>query len=328
MSLRIHTLAPMLAAGALLVVQPSEALARVKPPLPAPTTVNCTAGQSINAAIANGFTVITVRGQCNEEVEIAIDNIWLLSHPSVPGSIRSSVEAPLTILGAEGIYIEDIEIEALGGVTVAVFIEHSSVHLQDVNVIGGSNVGIEARRNASVTYNGGTISGSGVGAIASLSSNLSLNSATVTGIDFVGAGAQSGAYLTIGGSTFSGAGSMQGSVGVTVSTNAGVEIFPGSAVSGFGRAGVVAIGGGVRIAGATVSGNGVDPGVATYPGDGGVIVAAGSNVRVEQSAMITGNTGWGLALVDGSGGDCGVVTISGNSVANVHKSAGSEASTC
>jgi hypothetical protein len=313
-------LATMICASVLLAVPAQDAFARTKPPLPAPTTFNCAAGQSINAAIADGYTVITVRGVCEEVVEITVDNIELLSHPTVRGGIRSGVDAPLNIYGADEIYIDGITVQATGTVTTAVFVEHSLVTFNGVDVTAGTLRGLEARRNASVTFNNGSFTGGQGGALASLSSNLSINDSTISGVTFGGASAQLGAVLQIQGTMIDGTGAPTG-VGVNVSSGAFAEIAAGSVISNFGTTGVAATGGGVLLRAATVSDNGgAGP---SYPGEGGVVVASGASLEIAQSAVVTGNTGYGVALIDGSGGNCSASTISDNDT-NLFVSAGSE----
>jgi hypothetical protein len=93
-ALHVPALALLLMAAA--IPRPAEAMS---------TTVNCSQGQKIGAALAVGFDDINVRGVCTERVEIRDDDV------AIEGKSGAKVVGQIFINGAARVSIKNLTVE-------------------------------------------------------------------------------------------------------------------------------------------------------------------------------------------------------------------------
>jgi hypothetical protein len=279
------------------------------PPRPLIATVNCGAGQKLQAAVdaadATQPLTIDIIGTCAESVTIDRDQVTLRS-----GSSGSGVTGSLYFTGRRET-VDGITVTGAGDGPPALGVaDGGSLAATNVHVTG--MVGVDT--NATMGLSNATIShsDSGCGVNAGFGGHISVDSSTITGCSVK---ASSNASVWLNGVTISGAGVLVGGVAVNdgasavltndtissstyfvVDVDGGTATLNNTAVSG-GTNGVgVSDGGSVAIIdGSLVSGNGA-----------GVVANSGSHVNISSDNSDAGgghvndNTGVGVEITGAS----------------------------
>ena len=227
------------------------------------TTVDCDNGGSVTAALAAGYTEITVRGTCSESVTIDRDGVSLSAHGS-GGSIISPVADPaIYVDGAARVVVSDL---TLGGLEDGVEIEGGAyVALESVTIDSAAGDGVSVDSNSAVYIDDATITNN-----------------TGDGIDI-----STSSYAEIVNSTITG----NGDYGILVTVGSAVEVGfsgEGNTISSNGKEGIRVQQNSV----ATLTANTIS----NHLSGSGVGVYTQSSVELVNGNNITGNSNYGIAV--------------------------------
>jgi hypothetical protein len=264
------------------------------------TTVDCGAGQSINSAIAAGYTQITVRGVCDESVEIAVDGITLMADPAGATIAPTSGDPAVWMRGASNTELRGLTLDGANSANHTVEMRHSDVIMQDVTVTGGKAAGIYVSTNSSANVQGSELRANDTAMTVINNSYANVTGETrIVDSKFIALISSRASSVTFGGgSVIDG---VQNGVGIAVAASAHLRMREGAVVTNVNGRGVEAEGASVEVSEASIT---------AVSGDAIQAVAA-SSVMLDR-ATITGNGGWGVRMDGSSGGRYWGSTITGN----------------
>lgn len=265
-----------------------------------PTTVDCGAGQSVNAAIAAGYNQITVKGTCDEAVVIAADGITLLADPAGATIAPTSGEPAVSMNGAARTVIDGIVLDGSGAVNHAVYMRHSDVILQGVRITGGKAAGLYVSTDSSANVQNSQLVGNDTAMTVINHSFANVTGGTqITQTRFVALISSRASSVNFGGgSSING---VENGVGIAVAASAHVLMREESTVTNVNGRGIEAEGSSVEVTESTITG---------VSGDA-IRSTAAASVMLDR-AMVTGNGGRGVVLDGSSGGEYRLSTITGN----------------
>lgn len=299
---------------------------------PLTLTVNCGAGQTVGAALAqaqshSGPVNIIISGTCTEQVTVNRDDVTLQGNTPTDGLKFLSSPSSGPVLALDGQRIKVANLTVSGG-TFGIYATHgASVNVFSVDVSGAANVGINAANSATANVNnskihgnqtfgvsavyggsliviGSSVTGNGFhGAYASIFGVLSLRQDTIEGNGGTGVLAWLGGVAEIQGCT------IQGNVksGASAISNGTVWLDGGTVVSG-NQGGAYAWGSTLQLGAVTIQANNGD----------GVVLIAGSSLQLNGAnspSVIINNSGNGITAQDTSAlgtNDQTGIRISGN----------------
>ncbi len=281
-------------------------LAAACTPLPLPVgvnytdTVDCGAGQSINASIADGFNWITVKGVCDEEVVIATDGITLIADPAGATIAPSTGGPAVSMNGATRTVLDGLTLDGTNAANYAVSMRHSDAILQGVTITGGKAAGLYVAVNSSANVQASELTGNDTAMTVINHSSANVTAGTrITDTRFIGViSSRSSSVNFGGGSVIDG---VENGVGIAVAAAAHLLMREESQVTNVNGDGVKAEGASVEVTESTITG---------VSGDAIKAVAA-SSVMLDRAAII-GNGGRGVVLETSSGGEYRLSTITGN----------------
>lgn len=253
-------------------------------------TIDCSAGESVNAAIAAGARQITINGVCDESVVVAVDGVTLLAGGPGAGIAPSGGGgAALRIEGAGNTVVHGLTFDGTNTANHAIAMRHSDAIFQDITVTGGKAAGIYVAVNSSANVQGSTLTGNDTAMTVINNSYANVTGGTrIENTSFIGIISSRASSVTFGGeSVIDGVNSGEG-VGVAASAHFLIRE-------------------GARIT--NVTGDAIR-------GDGSVSVEI---VR----AAVTGNTGHALRLDGNSSGSASQSNLSGNGAGALHITADS-----
>ena len=279
-------------------------------------TVACSAGETINGALARGDSrkpvTIQVSGTCTENVVIARDDVTLLAmgasvsaaDPSRPTILVQGSRVAVSFFGVtggsdaiavnggDGVTIQNVTLQ--GATRYGLYIAHGSAALNNSNITGNGEAGIFLRV-ADTRVTGGQIFGNtGPGIEAVRNSSASISDNTISNNTGGGILFDTGSTLTMGGGTI---GPSPGH-GLELATHSNANL-TNVAISGNGAGGVLLDAGSTAV----ISGGTIGP-------NGGIGIALASNSTATLTNVpITGNGAGGVVLDTGS-----TATISGNTI--------------
>ncbi len=270
------------------------------PLAPFPTTVDCGAGQSINSAIAAGYTLITVRGVCDEAVEIAVDGITLIADPAGATIAPTSGGPAVRMSGATNTVLSGLTLDGANSVNHTVEMRHSDVIMQGVTVTGGKAAGIYVNVNSSANVQGSELRANDTAMTVINNSYANVTGETrIVDSKFIAIISSRASSVTFGGgSVIDG---VQNGVGIAVAASAHLLMREGAAVTNVNGRGVDAEGASVEMSEASIIGVSSD-----------AIRAIGASSVMLDRATITGNGGRGVRMDGSSGGEYRGSTITGN----------------
>lgn len=266
-----------------------------------PTTVDCGAGQSINSAIAAGYTLITVRGVCDEAVEITVDGITLIADPAGATIAPTSGGPAIDMSGATNTVLQGLTLDGAGSVNHTVSMRHSDVIMQSVTVTGGKAAGIYVSTNSSANVQGSELRANDTAMTVINNSFANITGETrIVDSKFIGIISSRASSVTFGGgSVIDG---VQNGVGIAVAASAHLLMREGAAVTNVNGRGVEVDRGAImEMSQASITG---------VSGDAIRVTGAGS-VQLDR-ATITGNGGHAIAMHESSGGSVSRSDLSGN----------------
>lgn len=275
-------------------------------PLPLPVgaiytdAVDCGAGQSINASIADGFNRITVKGLCDEEVVIATDGITLIADPA-GAIIAPSTGGPAIYMdGATRTVLHGLNLDGTDAANYAVSMRHSDAILQGVTITGGKAAGLYVAVNSSANVQASELTGNDTAVTVINHSSANITAGTrIIDSRFIGIiSSRSSSVNFGGGSVIDG---VDNGVGIAVAASAHLLMREESRVTNVNGEGVEAEGSSVEVTESTIT---------AVSGDAIQAVAASSVVL--DRATVTGNGGRGVVLETSSGGEYRLSTIAGN----------------
>ena len=159
--------------------------------------VNCTAGDSLQAAInaAAPNTTLDLKGVCTGPVVIATDGLKLRGASTA--SINGAKQDAVTINGARRIMIAGLTVT--GGNNGIVAGNGAQILLQNTTVTGNALMGLQLESNSAATVTGGGISGNGVNGVdvESTSSLTVTGTYSITGNGVFGININGGSSLTL-----------------------------------------------------------------------------------------------------------------------------------
>lgn len=301
------------------------------PQVPQIVAVDCTMGQSINAALAaapiNLPLTISITGTCTESVQINRDNVYLRGTSPGSGVTAPDPGAPaldiggryvslrnLSIAGGQGIQVSneaavdavDVTVKdaAQNGITVG---NSSHAELNSVSIDHSLGNGIFVLNGGSVSLYSVTVSNSGASAVLADGGHVKMNDTTVTGsVDAAGVNLTNGSSATINASI------IENSASYGLSAESSTATVNSGTIQDNGQFGVSAAHGGsiqltqVRItsnAGGAFAGNGGSllflNGVEVDHNTGdGVALTGGSSADFEGGASVHDNSGDGISISD------------------------------
>ena len=273
------------------------------PPVPStagPVTVDCTAGESINAAIAAGHDPITIHGICDENVLIEVDGVSLFGDGPGAGITPSGGLAAIQMQGATNTELNELLLDGSNTSTATIHMRHSDAFIQDVTVTGGQAAGILVTINSSATLGRCTLTGNNTA--MTVINNSFANVAAETRIEntaFIGIiSSRSSSVNFGGGSVIDGVNSGEG---VSVAASSHFLLREGAQIINVTGNGIVSRGSSVGIAGGTITGV-----------SGDAIRLTLSSSLEARGANITGNGGNGIEMSESSGGVVSGSDLSGN----------------
>lgn len=299
---------------------------------PVEITVDCTAGDSVNAALnaapASATSVtITLQGICTENVVIDRNNVSLTG-----GSIADGIQAldptlgtVLVIRGVSNVTLDSLSIT--GGAFGLACRESSSVVARDIH-ISGAEVGVSSVGGSSCITIDAVLESNRIGIISAVGGFIRFVGGVIdnTGIPFPPPPPDFGAIAAVGGSIdFA-----SEAPSLNVSTTA--PVIRGNLFGLFANGGVILLTTAVvenNITGANVAAGGLlASAVTAVPGDiaiqnnnQGISVANFSRLRLTGSTGINNNAGFGIncAATPGAVFDLNItaVTFSGNGAGDI-----------
>ena len=270
------------------------------PPTPIATTVDCGAGQSINSAIAAGYSQITVRGVCDEAVEIAVDGITLIADPAGATIAPTSGGPAVDMSGAANTVLNGLTLDGANSVNHTVAMRHSDVIMQGVTVTGGSAAGIYVSVNSSANVQDSELRANDTALTVINNSYANVTGGTrIVDSKFIAIISSRASSVTFGGgSVIDG---VQNGVGIAVAASAHLLMREGAAMTNINGHGVEAEGASVEMSESSITGV-----------SGDAIRAIGASSVMLDQATITGNGGRGVRMDESSGGEYRGSTITGN----------------
>lgn len=267
---------------------------------PVATTVDCAAGGSINAALAAGFTQITVNGVCDENVRIATDNVSLSAGGPGAGIAPSGGDFAVSLSGAANTAISGLALDGTNASSYVVSLRFSDLILSGGSLTGGKAAGLYASNTSSVNVQGVAISGNDTAMTIINNSYANVTGGTrIEQTKFIGIIASRTSSVTFGGG--SAIDGVDNGVGVGVAASGYFLMREGATIANVN-------GPGVEVRGAAF---GVQEGSITGV-TGDAVYALGSASVILDRATITGNGGRGVRLDGSSGGEYRGSTITGN----------------
>ena len=274
-------------------------------------TVNCGAGETVNAALNKGLDrsgrlFITIRGVCNESVTINRDDVILMGESPGDGlAVATTSSYPLGIAGGQRVQLRQLTLQGGGyGLLVSQGAAMTGEGLRITGAHEGLSIwdGTVRLSHSVIEDSAGANVGVGPGGTLFLSDSTVQDAASYGGIQVAG-GSVWLDHSTVQGNKGpgkAGLGIMQGHVRITNSTITDNGI------------GIWLHGGGVRIEASDISGNG-DHGIALTSGTAqtmgvtladnaksGIFAMTGSRVIVDDWTTIRGNGEHGIWLRDTS----------------------------
>lgn len=311
------------------------------PALAEAVIVDCTRGQKVGPKIKDK-AVITIKGNCVENLVIAASDVNISPHGGVPASFTAADPARSTIQldGAQRVVIDGLGAGGLtisGGVFGIAADRSSSLTLRNCAITGATRGGLVSSYGSSVAIDACQITGnSGSGATAANTASLVITNSTVSGTTGTGLQAVRGSYLRVGQDR-------EGSltlkpVTISASTASGITITEGSSATIVG--GVVETSGGSNIfVGRGSSGqigigsNGLNAGVTVQNGARDGIVVEGGNATIGFST-VSGNARTGILLSNAGSARIGIqnastgyapTLVTGNGATGIHVAIGASA---
>ena len=222
---------------ALLGLLSGQALA--KPPA-STVTVDCTKGQSINAALTNSAPtlVVEIRGFCDEDVLVTRDQVTLRGADPALDGIRGVAPAPpnpippgtvtaaLTVRDGDEVIVENLTVSngALNGIA---FFESNAGLVRNCRLVANNSQGLHVSAMSFVTVTGSEMSGNpDSGLRVQRSSNANIDTTTISGGNI-------GLAVTAGGNAFMVGGSISGVRGL-VTNGGGQAVIEGTPIVGTG----------------------------------------------------------------------------------------------
>jgi hypothetical protein len=329
-AIRMGSVVIGLALGAWLVPALAEAV-----------LVDCGKGQKVGPKIKDK-AVITIKGNCVENLVIAASDVSISPHGGVPASFTAADPARQTIRldGAQRVVIDGLGAGGLtiNGVVFGISAERSSsLTVRNCVITGATRGGLVSSYGSSVDIDACQITGnSGFGAIAANTASLVISNSTVSGTSGSGLLATRGSYLRVGQDR-------EGTLTlkpVTISANTvnGIAVVDSSSANIVG--GVVEGSGGPNIfVGRGSSGqigfgsNGLNVGVTVQNGSHDGITVEGGNATIGFST-VSGNARAGILLTNAASGRIGILLnsaayaptmVTGNGATGIHVGIGASA---
>ena len=262
---------------------------------PLEVAVNCTQGQSIQAALNQtpGRPVtVTITGPCTENVAIRRDDVTLQG--AVPGTVITAATNAQDTIGMDGARrITLTNLDVRGGLRAVVANRGSSVAMSGCTIQGSVGHGFIASNGSTATIDACQIlSNAGFGAIAANSGSVYVTNSAIQGNTRGGVVAVRNAHLRIGQDI---AGETLGPV--AISGNGGNQVSFAESAAGV-------------LVGGVVDGAGSNSSVVFVGRASSALIGIGSNDQ--QAATTVRNGGGDGILVDGSAATIVNTTVSGN----------------
>jgi hypothetical protein len=182
-----------------------------------PGRVNCAAGQSLAAAVANADpnSIISVTGTCAGPIYIHTDGLQLKA--SGAAAISGGGKDAVTINGAQQVTLDGLSIS--GGGNGIVVQNGAQALLQNVSVANNAVSGIVALGASSITVTGGSSQSNGVHGldIEASSALIVTGKYSVSGNGVFGININNGSSLTLTSATLN---VLQNTLGIQLGTNA------------------------------------------------------------------------------------------------------------
>jgi hypothetical protein len=274
-------------------------------------TVDCTNGESVNAALDKGWDrsgrlFITIQGVCQESVTIQRDDVILMGASPGDGlAVPTTGTYPLGVAGGQRVELRQLTLQGGGyGLLVSQGAAVTGKDLRITGALGGLSIwdGTVRLSHSVIENSAGANVGVGPGGTLFLSDSTVQDAASYEGIQVAGGSVWLDHSTVRGNKGHGGAGLaiMQGHVRITNSliTDNGIGIWlhgggvriEASAISGNGYHGIELTAGTAQTMGVTIENN----------ARSGIYAMAGSRVIVEDWTIIQGNREHGIWLKDTS----------------------------
>ena len=283
-------------------------------------TVNCGAGETVGAALAQGTDrsgrlFITIQGVCNESVTIQRDDVILIGASPGDGlAVPTTGTYPLGVAGGQRVQLQQLTLQGGGyGLLVSQGAAVTGTDLRITGALGGLSIwdGTVRLSHSVIENSAGSNVGVGLGGTLFLSDSTVQNNTAYEGISVPG-GSVSLDRTTVQGNAGGGLGILQGHVRIS-----------NSEIKNNGPLGIWLSGGDVSIADSVIANHtfsGLGLGAATADLQrttiennlSGIRADVGSRVMVHGGTIIQNNSEYGIWL-----GDTSVVTGSSNDVIQI-----------
>jgi hypothetical protein len=273
--------------------------------------VDCTAGESVNAAIAAGHDPITINGVCDENVVIDVDGITLLAGGPGAGFVPSGGDAALELIGAVNAEISGLTFDGTNTSNYSVYMRHSDAIFQNVTVTGGKAAGIMVNINSSANVQGSLLTGNNTALTVINNSYCNVTGETrIENSKFIGIISSRASSVTFGG----------GSVIDGVDNGEGVGLAASAHFLVREHAQITNVNGpGINVSGSTLE---ISEGSITGVTSDAIRVSQAGSVEIDRGT-ITGNGGNGIDMKESSGGLVFNSDLSGNTAGALNVAADS-----